>query len=119
LRSCGDINSQILNFGLPSPLDIQISGPNVDANHKYANALLQKVRAIPGAVDVRIQQPSTTRSSTWTSTAAKRGSWSDSERRGVEPAGVAVGQLSDVASFWMDPTRVRSTALPRRHLSIA
>ena len=51
-----DINSQILNFGLPSPIDIQISGPNVDANRQYANALLQKVRAIPGAVDVRIQQ---------------------------------------------------------------
>src|ERR1700730_14248579 len=51
-----DINSTILNFGLPSPIDIQISGPNVDANHRYANALLQKVRAIPGAVDVRIQQ---------------------------------------------------------------
>jgi multidrug efflux pump subunit AcrB len=51
-----DINSQILNFGLPSPLDIQISGPNVDANRIYANALLQKVRAIPGAVDMRIQQ---------------------------------------------------------------
>jgi multidrug efflux pump subunit AcrB len=51
-----DINSQILNFGLPSPIDIQISGPNVDANRRYADALLQKVRAIPGAVDVRIQQ---------------------------------------------------------------
>jgi multidrug efflux pump subunit AcrB len=51
-----DINSQILNFGLPSPLDIQISGPNVAADRQYADALLQKVRAIPGAVDVRIQQ---------------------------------------------------------------
>src|SRR6266702_4304659 len=51
-----DINSQILNFGLPSPIDVQISGPNVDANRRYANALLQTVRAIPGAVDARIQQ---------------------------------------------------------------
>src|SRR3984893_14470539 len=51
-----DINSQILNFGLPSPLDIQISGPNVAADRQYADGLLQKVRAIPGAVDVRIQQ---------------------------------------------------------------
>jgi multidrug efflux pump subunit AcrB len=51
-----DINSQILNFGLPSPIDIQVSGPNVDADRRYANLLLQKVRAIPGAVDVRIQQ---------------------------------------------------------------
>ncbi|MDB6157500.1 MAG: transporter, hydrophobe/amphiphile efflux family, permease protein [Gammaproteobacteria bacterium] len=51
-----DINSQILNFGLPSPIDIQVSGPNLDANRRYTDALLQKVRAIPGAVDVRIQQ---------------------------------------------------------------
>jgi multidrug efflux pump subunit AcrB len=51
-----DISSQILNFGVPSPIDIQISGPHVDANRAYANELLQKVRAIPGAVDVRIQQ---------------------------------------------------------------
>jgi len=51
-----DIVSQILNFGLPSPLDIQISGFNVDANRTYANALLDKLRGIPGAVDLRIQQ---------------------------------------------------------------
>jgi multidrug efflux pump subunit AcrB len=51
-----DINSQILNFGAPSPIDIQISGPDAEADNRYATALLQKVRAIPGAVDVRIQQ---------------------------------------------------------------
>ncbi|MFI4980464.1 MAG: efflux RND transporter permease subunit [Nevskiales bacterium] len=51
-----DIVSQILNFGLPSPLDIQITGFNVTANRDYANALLDKLRAIPGAVDMRIQQ---------------------------------------------------------------
>ena len=51
-----DIVSQILNFGLPSPLDIQITGFNVAANRDYANALLDKLRAIPGAVDMRIQQ---------------------------------------------------------------
>jgi multidrug efflux pump subunit AcrB len=51
-----DINSQILNFGLPSPIDVQVSGPNVEANRRYANALLQKVRTIPGTVDARIQQ---------------------------------------------------------------
>jgi multidrug efflux pump subunit AcrB len=51
-----DISSQILNFGAPSPIDIQVSGPHLDADRKYANALLQKIRAIPGAADVRIQQ---------------------------------------------------------------
>ncbi|MDE0853262.1 MAG: efflux RND transporter permease subunit [Nevskia sp.] len=51
-----DIVSQILNFGLPSPIDIQISGFNVAGNREYANALLNKLRGIPGAVDLRIQQ---------------------------------------------------------------
>jgi CzcA family heavy metal efflux pump len=51
-----DIVSQILNFGLPSPIDVQITGFNVNGNRDYANALLQKMRAIPGAVDLRIQQ---------------------------------------------------------------
>jgi multidrug efflux pump subunit AcrB len=51
-----DIVSQTLNFGLPSPLDIQIAGSNVAANRVYAGELLQKLRAVPGAVDLRIQQ---------------------------------------------------------------
>ncbi|MBV8342678.1 MAG: efflux RND transporter permease subunit, partial [Gammaproteobacteria bacterium] len=51
-----DIVSQILNFGLPAPLDVQISGFNVDANRRYANLLLQRLHTIPGLVDLRIQQ---------------------------------------------------------------
>ncbi|HEX4584303.1 MAG TPA: efflux RND transporter permease subunit [Burkholderiaceae bacterium] len=51
-----DIVSQILNFGLPSPIDVQVSGFNVEANRQFANALLQRLREIPGAVDLRIQQ---------------------------------------------------------------
>ncbi|MGH8323447.1 MAG: efflux RND transporter permease subunit, partial [Steroidobacteraceae bacterium] len=51
-----DIVSQTLNFGLPSPVDVQISGKDVQANRAYADELLQKLRTIPGAVDLRIQQ---------------------------------------------------------------
>jgi multidrug efflux pump subunit AcrB len=51
-----DIVSQILNFGLPSPLDIQVSGPNVKANRVFINQLLQKVSGIPGAADMHVQQ---------------------------------------------------------------
>ncbi len=51
-----DIVSQILNFGLPSPLDVQVIGYNVDANRKYAAALLARLKQVPGAVDMRIQQ---------------------------------------------------------------
>jgi CzcA family heavy metal efflux pump len=51
-----DIVSQILNFGLPAPLDVQVSGFNVDANRTYANDLLARMHKIPGIADLRIQQ---------------------------------------------------------------
>ncbi|MHB1676713.1 MAG: efflux RND transporter permease subunit [Sulfuriferula sp.] len=51
-----DIVSQILNFGLPAPVDIQIAGFNVKADHLYADHLLQSLGQIPGLVDQRIQQ---------------------------------------------------------------
>jgi multidrug efflux pump subunit AcrB len=51
-----DIVSQILNFGLPAPLDVQVVGSNVTANRGVANALLAKLQRIPGAVDLRVQQ---------------------------------------------------------------
>jgi multidrug efflux pump subunit AcrB len=51
-----DIVSQILNFGLPAPLDVQVSGFNVEANRTYANALLARMHQIPGIADLRIQQ---------------------------------------------------------------
>jgi CzcA family heavy metal efflux pump len=51
-----DIVTQTLNFGLPSPIDVQVSGLNTDANRVVANDLLQKFRDIPGAVDLRVQQ---------------------------------------------------------------
>jgi multidrug efflux pump subunit AcrB len=52
-----DLVSQILNFGLPAPIDIQVVGRNEEANSVFARNLLQQVKSIPGAVDLRIQQP--------------------------------------------------------------
>src|SRR5882757_3560964 len=51
-----DMIGQILNFGLPSPIDIQVVGFNTRANREFANDLLQKLRSIPGAVDLHIHQ---------------------------------------------------------------
>jgi multidrug efflux pump subunit AcrB len=51
-----DIVSQILNFGAPAPIDLQIRGANLDANFAYANKLLNRIRRIPGIADARIQQ---------------------------------------------------------------
>jgi multidrug efflux pump subunit AcrB len=52
-----DIVSQILNFGLPSPLDIQVTGANTDANREFTAKLLPKLIGVAGAVDLHIQQP--------------------------------------------------------------
>jgi multidrug efflux pump subunit AcrB len=52
-----DIVSQILNFGLPAPIDIQVVGYNLEDNRRFADTLLQKIRYVPGTVDLRIQQP--------------------------------------------------------------
>lgn len=51
-----DIVSQVLNFGVPAPIDLQVAGRDLVANRKYANELLTKIRAIPGVADARIQQ---------------------------------------------------------------
>ncbi|MBV8656257.1 MAG: efflux RND transporter permease subunit [Burkholderiales bacterium] len=51
-----DIISQILNFGLPSAVDIQFTGKDVMANHKLAGELVNEIKTIPGAVDTHIQQ---------------------------------------------------------------
>jgi len=52
-----DIVSQILNFGLPSPLDVQVTGQDTDANREFIGKLLPKFIGVAGAVDLHIQQP--------------------------------------------------------------
>jgi len=52
-----DIVTQILNFGLSAPIDIQLVGPNLYANRALAEHMLNEVRYVPGAADARIQQP--------------------------------------------------------------
>ncbi|WP_371424442.1 efflux RND transporter permease subunit [Tardiphaga sp.] len=51
-----DMVSQVLNFGVPAPIDVQIAGQNLQSNRQYANSLLAKIRTIPGVADARIQQ---------------------------------------------------------------
>ncbi len=53
-----DIISQILNFGAPAPIDVQISGPNRRQNEAYADELLRRMKAISGVADARLQQSS-------------------------------------------------------------
>ncbi|MEO6803019.1 MAG: efflux RND transporter permease subunit [Granulicella sp.] len=52
-----DIVTQILNFGLPAPVDVQIEGADIAGNRKVLNHVLEQLRQVPGLVDLRIQQP--------------------------------------------------------------
>jgi multidrug efflux pump subunit AcrB len=52
-----DMVGQILNFGLPAPIDIQVVGNDLQGNRRFAEGLLDKIRYVPGIADLRIQQP--------------------------------------------------------------
>jgi len=52
-----DIVTQILNFGLPAPIDIQIVGRNLNADREFASHLMDQLKFVPGTSDLRIQQP--------------------------------------------------------------
>jgi multidrug efflux pump subunit AcrB len=51
-----DITNQTLNFGLPAPMDVQVQGKNAEDTYRIAAALRDKIKNVPGAVDVFIQQ---------------------------------------------------------------
>jgi CzcA family heavy metal efflux pump len=52
-----DIVSQILNFGLPAPIDVQVVGYDLQANRVFADKLLERIQQVPGTVDLHVQQP--------------------------------------------------------------
>jgi multidrug efflux pump subunit AcrB len=52
-----DIVTQILNFGLPAPIDVQLEGADIEGNRRVADRILQQMRTVPGLADLRIQQP--------------------------------------------------------------
>jgi CzcA family heavy metal efflux pump len=52
-----DITTQILNFGLPAPIEVQIEGNDINASKAQADKLLAQFRDVPGLTDLRIQQP--------------------------------------------------------------
>jgi CzcA family heavy metal efflux pump len=51
-----DIVTQVLNFGLPAPIDVQIEGSDIDANREVASRMLQEITKVPGVADAHIQQ---------------------------------------------------------------
>lgn len=56
----GDLTAKILNFGLPAPIDVQITGRNLADNFRFANRLADRLRHVTGLTDISVQQPMTT-----------------------------------------------------------
>ena len=52
----GDITAKILNFGLPTPIDVQVSGRDLESNYAFAAKLSERIQHIAGSADVHIQQ---------------------------------------------------------------
>jgi len=52
-----DIVTQILNFGLPAPIDIQVASQDSEASREFATKLLAQLRSVPGTADLRVHQP--------------------------------------------------------------
>src|SRR5207244_7494549 len=54
-----DIVTQIINFGLPAPIDIQVEGADIQGNRRVADKMLNEIRQVRGLVDLRVNQPVT------------------------------------------------------------
>ncbi|MGI4940868.1 MAG: efflux RND transporter permease subunit, partial [Janthinobacterium lividum] len=52
----GDVTAEILNFGLPSPIDVQVSGLDQNDNYAFATQMTERIKQVAGAADVHIQQ---------------------------------------------------------------
>ena len=99
-----DIVSQILNFGAPAPIDLQVAGPNQQANRRYATELLRKVRLVPGVADARIQQASTYPQFTVSVDRSRADQLGITERNVTDSVVASLSGTGQVApTFWLNP----------------
>jgi multidrug efflux pump subunit AcrB len=99
-----DIISQILNFGSPAPIDLQIRGPNLAANFNYADRLLREIRRVPGVVDARIQQSQASPGLNVDVDRSRAQQVGITERDVTNSLGVNLAGSSQIApTFWLNP----------------
>ncbi len=99
-----DIVSQTLNFGLPAPFNIQIAGRDQAKNREIAARLAEDVRKIPGAVDVRVQQPADQPKLRFAVDRQKASEMGITERDVANSVLLALSGSSQVQpGFWLNP----------------
>ena len=100
-----DIVAQILNFGLPAPIDVQIVGSDRDEIFGFASKLLTTLRKIPGLVDLRIQEPNDTPRFDITVDRTKASILGLTEQSVASSVLNALsGSQQLTLNFWVDPT---------------
>jgi CzcA family heavy metal efflux pump len=99
-----DIVSQILNFGTPAPLDIQITGTNQEATMAFAAKLLRQVRSVAGIADARVQQSATFPQLKVNADRARMARLGLTERDVTNSLATALAGTSQTApAFWLNP----------------
>jgi multidrug efflux pump subunit AcrB len=99
-----DIVAQILNFGLPAPFDVQIVGADKVHNAAIANKLADQIRRIPGAVDVRVQEPQDTPRLTVTIDRTRAALLGITENQAANSVlGALAGSNQVAPNYWVDP----------------
>ena len=99
-----DIVTQILNFGTPAPIDLQVSGPDLAVNQAYAAKLLDKLRLIPGVADARMQQSLTSPQLNVDVDRSRMAALGLTEQDVTNSVGATIAGTSQTApTFWLNP----------------
>jgi CzcA family heavy metal efflux pump len=99
-----DIVTQILNFGLPAPLDVQVVGRNTEGNRDFAENLMNQLKFVPGTVDFRIQQPFNYPKLHLDVDRTKASQIGFTQRDVAQNLLIALsGSFQTAPSFWLDP----------------
>jgi multidrug efflux pump subunit AcrB len=99
-----DIVAQILNFGLPAPINVQVQGLNKNANFQFASRLMTQMRKVPGLVDLRIQEPNDVPRFNVTVDRTKASMLGLQEQNVANSVlGALAGSQSTTQNYWVDP----------------
>ena len=99
-----DIVAQILNFGLPAPINVQVQGLNKNANFQFASRLMSQMRRVAGLVDLRIQEPNDVPRFNVTVDRTKASMLGVQEQNVANSVlGALAGSQSTTQNFWVDP----------------
>jgi multidrug efflux pump subunit AcrB len=99
-----DIITQILNFGAPAPIDLQVTGPNMAADEAYAAKLLRDIKNIPGVADGRIQQSTALPALQVDVDRSRMNQLGITERDVTTSVGAMLaGTTQSAPTFWLDP----------------